>query len=198
MGMWKSICEYLAAFGYWVYVVLVANVAGIAGLFLNVSNATSGFPTWLWVALLTGGLVVAPFLAFHKMRVQRDDAKKAGQGLVLTVTAWGIGIAGQRGYPDNLADPDLLRLEVAVYPASRPPTTLDILVGRDPIPIPAVDWSGKVAATFTVHFGVSEWRHKGEQQVELVAKEGGGTHSAGRIPIDFNMEVFGRHVVLQG
>ena len=71
--MRKSLKEYITALGYWGYLVLVANISGIAGMVLDVTE-TSGFPTWVWLVLLICGLVVAPFLAFNKVRVQRDIA----------------------------------------------------------------------------------------------------------------------------
>lgn len=36
-------------------------------------------PTWLWVTLLVGGIVVAQFLAFHDVRKERDDVKRVMQ-----------------------------------------------------------------------------------------------------------------------
>ncbi len=44
------------------------------GLYLDVSG-TTGIPMWAWLVPLILGLVVAPFLSFHKVRVKRDELK---------------------------------------------------------------------------------------------------------------------------
>ena len=53
--------------------MLTVNILGLVGMVLDVTEI-SGFTIWLWPILLTGGLVIAPFWTFHRVRVQRDAA----------------------------------------------------------------------------------------------------------------------------
>lgn len=70
--MWKSLKEYVTALGHWGWIVLVDIFSGITGAYLDVSGI-EGFPTWLWVTLLGIALIISPFIAFHKLRKQRDE-----------------------------------------------------------------------------------------------------------------------------
>jgi hypothetical protein len=60
----------------------VSGVGGVLGLIaLTVTPSSSThpspvIPTWLWVTLLVGGVVIAQFLAFHDVRKERDAAKR--------------------------------------------------------------------------------------------------------------------------
>ena len=51
--------------------MLIDILSGMAGAYLDISGAW-GFPTWLWVTLLGIAFIIIPFIAFHKIRVQRD------------------------------------------------------------------------------------------------------------------------------
>lgn len=70
--MCQSLWEYITVFGHLGWVVLIEILSGITGAYLDISG-TSGFPRWLWLTLLGIGLIVIPFLAFHKVRKQRDE-----------------------------------------------------------------------------------------------------------------------------
>jgi len=70
--MRKSFTEYITALGHWGWIVLVDIFSGISGAYLDVSD-TWGFPTWLWIILLGIALVLVPFIAFHRLRIKRDD-----------------------------------------------------------------------------------------------------------------------------
>ncbi len=72
--MWQSIKEYTSLLRQSLWVVAL-NILGAVGAYLDVSN-TAGFPLAVWLALLFVGLVVSPFLAFHRVRVERDQGKK--------------------------------------------------------------------------------------------------------------------------
>ena len=61
------------ALGRWGWIVLIDTLGGIVGAILDISGQV-GFPTWIWVSLLAGGLPVASFFAFHRVRLQRDKA----------------------------------------------------------------------------------------------------------------------------
>ncbi len=123
--------------------------------------------------------------------VQRDNVLWVEQSLVLTPHTYAIGLSGMTGYPDKPDNAYWLCLEVTVHPSSKPIDTLDLLIGATTIP--ANDWSGKNVAAFSVYFNVTDWKWKGEIQVELQARIQGVVHSSGRIPIDFNVELWGSH-----
>jgi len=72
--MRQSLKEYITSLGRWVWVVLVDFILAGVGAYLDISNAAP-IPTWVWLTLLLIGLIVAPFVAFHKLRLQRDELK---------------------------------------------------------------------------------------------------------------------------
>jgi hypothetical protein len=61
--------------------LVVSSVGGVLGLIaltvppIDGAHPHAFIPTWLWVGLLVGGIVVAQFLAFHDVRKERDAAK---------------------------------------------------------------------------------------------------------------------------
>lgn len=125
--MGKSLWEYITALGHWGWFVLIDIFAGLAGAYLDISGKV-GFPTWLWMLLLGIAFIVVPFVAFHKVKVQRDKALGAEQSLVLTPHTYAIGLSGMTGYPDEPDNADWLCLEVAVNPINKPIDTLDLLI----------------------------------------------------------------------
>lgn len=54
--------------------MLIDILSGVAGAYLDVSG-TWGFPTWLWILFLIIGLLLAPFLAFHKVRLKSEEIR---------------------------------------------------------------------------------------------------------------------------
>ena len=72
--MRKSLFEYIRALGRWGWVVLGDVIAGIAGAFLDISGIWR-FPTWIWLILLIIGFIIVPFLAFHKLKLERDELR---------------------------------------------------------------------------------------------------------------------------
>jgi hypothetical protein len=60
------------------WVLIVSGVGGVLGLIALTVPPSTGkhpgplIPTWLWVSLIVGGVVVAQFLAFHDVRKERD------------------------------------------------------------------------------------------------------------------------------
>jgi hypothetical protein len=70
------------------WLVIVSGIGGVLGLIALVvpghtvaatpttpAHSTPLVPTWLWLTLLLGGLMVAQFLAFHDVRKERDAAR---------------------------------------------------------------------------------------------------------------------------
>jgi len=171
----------------WALAVVAAIMVVVQMTFPQISPCVG----WPIIALLSVCAIIFVMKGIKKSESVLGNTPE--QASVLSLTAWGIGIAGYRDYPDKPAEAWLLRLWVVVSP-SRPIATLDLFVGSEPIPIPAIDWTRKTEIAFTVHFDVSKWRYRSDIQVELVAnKESGDTYTSGRKTIDFDMEPFGQH-----
>ncbi len=69
--MWRSITDYLKAMGVWLYILIVQEGASVIGM----SDAfDTPIPRWAWGALGILGLVVAPFIAFHKQRIHNASS----------------------------------------------------------------------------------------------------------------------------
>jgi len=184
--MRESLQEYITALGRWGWAVLMGILVGGAGAYLDISGAW-GFPTWLWLTMLGVAAIIVPFIAFHRVRVQRDAALGAEQSLVLTPRTYAIGLSGMTGYPNKPDGAYWLRLEASVNATyNKPIDTLDLLIGD--ATIHANSWPGRKTAAFTVYFNVTDWKWKGEIQVELQARIQGAVHSSGRINIDFNAD----------
>lgn len=185
--MCQSLREYVTALGYWGFIVIAPITLDIIGVYqLAFDNQFTGIPSWVWFQVAFVLLLIICFIAFHRVRVQRDKALGAEQSLVLTPHAYAIGLSGMTGYPQKPENAAWLRLEVTVNPISKPINTLDLLIGSETIPVN--NWSCKIVATFTAYFNVTDWQWKGEHQVELIAKVGGKPYTSGRTPIDFNVE----------
>ena len=69
--MWKSLREYVLSLGHWGWVVAVDLVGSVTGWYLDISN-TVDIPMWVWLVPLLAALAIAPFLAFHRMRIDKD------------------------------------------------------------------------------------------------------------------------------
>lgn len=69
--MRKSLFEYGPAMlaGWWAVVIGVG--AGGLGLLLRIWTEPDP-PLWVWIGVMVGGISVAQFLAFHKLREKRD------------------------------------------------------------------------------------------------------------------------------
>ncbi len=154
-------------------------------------NQFTGIPSLVWFQVAFVFLLIIPFIAFHRVRVQRDKVLEAEQSLVLTPHAYAIGLSGMTGYPDEPDNADWLCLEVTVNPINKPIDTLDLLIDSEIIH--ANHWPCKNVAAFNAYFKITGWRWKGKNQVELIANVGNKKYSSGRINIDFNVEVWGSH-----
>jgi len=70
---WSSIKTFCELAGkWWVSVWLLTVLSGAVSFGLTVANVAQ-LPTTLWLALLLAGLVLAPSVAFHSLRIQRDS-----------------------------------------------------------------------------------------------------------------------------
>lgn len=73
--MTKSLREYVVSLGIWGWVVLIDVIGSIVGGYLDISGNVN-IPIWVWLSLLLLGLLIAPFIAFHRLRIQRDNINK--------------------------------------------------------------------------------------------------------------------------
>src|SRR4030042_7220562 len=112
--MWKSLKEYVIALGYWGLIVMVPIILNIISTYQLVSgNQFTGIPSWVWFQIAFVFLLVIPFIAFHKVRVQRDKALGTEQSLILTPRTYAIGLSGQTDYPDKPDGAYWLRLDIS-------------------------------------------------------------------------------------
>jgi hypothetical protein len=118
---------------------------------------------------------------------ERNGKRENGKSLILTPQSWAIGLSGMTDYPNKPDGAYWLRLVTSVKSTyNKPIDTLDLLIGD--IRIPTNSWTGREVAAFTVYFNVTDWKWKGEIQVELQAHIEGVVRSSGRIKVDFNAE----------
>jgi len=74
--MGKSLKEYVSALGYWGLIVIAPIVLDIVGVYqLASGNQFTGVPSWVWFQVAFVFLLIIPFIAFHKVRVKRDELK---------------------------------------------------------------------------------------------------------------------------
>ena len=64
----KSLGVYGRAAGYWWWVVVISIVLGAYGTFTD----AIGIPAWGWLLIITTGCLIAPFIAFHKQRMELE------------------------------------------------------------------------------------------------------------------------------
>jgi|GEM_PF-4290589 len=70
----ESLKAYPKALIKHLWVVIVSVILGVAGALQSVFQLL--IPDWLWMALIIGGIFVAQFLAWHKLRLDRDRLKQ--------------------------------------------------------------------------------------------------------------------------
>lgn len=72
--MWQSIKEYILVLGWWIWVILIGICLSGIGVYLNISGKEK-IPIWVWFIVLVLALLIAPYKAFNKIRVERDELK---------------------------------------------------------------------------------------------------------------------------
>jgi hypothetical protein len=83
--MRKSLKEYITALGHWgwvVAVILVGDIYGIISSYLSSSNANFVLPIWAWWVILVVILILSPFIAFHKLRLAKDESQNKLEGIL--------------------------------------------------------------------------------------------------------------------
>jgi hypothetical protein len=69
--VWKSVKEYVPAILKLWWVVVVGGILSAVGVVLNIVQGLT-IPAWLLVVIGLMGLFVAQFLAFHRVKLDRD------------------------------------------------------------------------------------------------------------------------------
>jgi hypothetical protein len=77
--MWVSIREYFKSFGRGWVAVLIDYILTPIGAYLDMSGHAT-FPTPLWITLAVIAGIVAPIIAFHRLREDRDALKGRLEG----------------------------------------------------------------------------------------------------------------------
>jgi hypothetical protein len=76
MQIYKTIIEFIRAVGKWWWWVVVEEAIGILIGTIQTFGHWSNLPKWVAPLLLIFGLVFACFVAFHRLRLERDEAVK--------------------------------------------------------------------------------------------------------------------------
>ena len=129
------------------------------------------------------GILTTCAACFLIVGIRKKEAQKS---LMLTPSAWAIGLSGMTGYPSKPDGAYWLRLQASVTAIEKPIDGLDLLIGTTTIH--ANNWPGKNVTEFTVYFDVTGWKWKGKIQVELHAHIQSAIYSSGRVNIDFDAE----------
>lgn len=75
-SIWRSLIIFTEIAGkWWLSVWILTLLSGIVSFGLTVSNIKQFSPS-IWITLLILGLVVAPMVSFHHLRMERDKFKK--------------------------------------------------------------------------------------------------------------------------
>lgn len=82
--MLKTFKEYFKDVVVWWWVVVIGTVLGGIQFFISVlaqgdSQKSLAIPIWIWISLAVFGFLIANFLAYHRMRIQRDIEKFSKQ-----------------------------------------------------------------------------------------------------------------------
>ena len=92
--MWQSFKEYVLATGRWGWVILVDILLGGAGAYLDISG-TWELPRWVWVTMVGVAVLIGPFIAFHKIRQERDEATNEVRSALSELESEVIRLGGQ-------------------------------------------------------------------------------------------------------
>lgn len=77
--LWQSVHEYVSAVRSTWWAIMLGGVFAIIGALreLKIIPNSTRAPSWLWLALTLVCFSWAQFVAFHQVRVQRDEARAA-------------------------------------------------------------------------------------------------------------------------
>lgn len=95
LNMWQSFKEHVLATGRWGWVILVDILLGGAGAYLDISGTWGLLPRWVWVTMVVVGVLTGAFIAFRKVRPERDEAKNKVRGAISELESDVIKLGGQ-------------------------------------------------------------------------------------------------------
>jgi hypothetical protein len=72
--MFRSIIEFFKAVGKWWWAVTIDLFVGALLGTAQSAGYALRVPHWLWQAMILAGFVIACLVAFHRLRIQRDEA----------------------------------------------------------------------------------------------------------------------------
>jgi len=152
---------------------------------IQIRELIPDWPGYIWIILLF--VIYALMILESAYRVYKKVERiKADKSLVITPLSYSIGPTGMPGYPKEPDQAYWLCLEVFVNPIDKPIDSIELLI--DGVEIPASNWPGIYVAAFNACFNITEWRWKGQNQIELIANVGKDKFSSGKVTIDFDIE----------
>jgi len=189
-----SISEYIPGLlKYW-WIVVIGFAGGGLGFGIDAAQGDLVVPYWVWIAVACGGLVAAQFLAFHRVRVERDELKAAGDQakptdklLVLEClrsTAFESGPETSSAFGKDTKYGLTLWIGITAAPRARIESIELEIKGR----LLPSDWNRRDFVSQHsqyVNVGLPGWVNKGEHTVRLVAWADGKKYPSE----DFNIEV---------
>jgi len=128
--MWQSFKEYVLATGRWGWVILVDILLGGAGAYLDISG-TWGLPRWVWVTMVGVGVLIGPFIAFHKVRQERDEARNKVGSAISELESEVIELGGQSITMAELFWKMGDHFSERIQPGSTPGNIYEVVEGAD-------------------------------------------------------------------
>lgn len=181
--MFKSLKQYLIGVLRWWWFLVISVGGGGLGVASIVSGEAFTVPIWVWVPIIVLGLSVAQFLAFHRVREERDELKLKVQQVAPSYI-FIIENLGKEGFnPTN----STLTIPVGITVT---PTMLveDVqlqLLGKS---IPSNWWQRRIGGSGEQHlvsFVIPEQVKSGEHTVHLVAIAEGHTAESKPFLVNF-------------
>ena len=193
--MWHSFKEYTPAIFKWWWVIVMGFAGGTIGAILSIQRGLD-VPIWVWVAIALVGLFIAQFLAFHKIRAERDQLRiESSTAKQVSSRLFSIQYQGDidfstpmtRGFPDSPSGEKLmLRILVgfvAIPAVLVESVTLEVIGKR----IPSNWESAGIGQSYGqyIYFGIPNWVNPGKHSVRLFAFADGKEWSSEEFSVDF-------------
>lgn len=182
--MRESLREYITALGHWGWLVLVDVFSGLVGAYLDISGSKWGVPTWIWITLLGIAFVIVPFIAFHKLRIKRDEMREQLQEIqkaqpsikfkIMELVKVKVGTfknnKGKSMFPDMNTGGYFVSEEMVIDKILREPYFLRALFANDPEPGKGSDAQNVCAEI--------EYYDKGKVKLIIPSFEGRWAHTS--------------------
>lgn len=152
---------------------------------IQIREMIPDWPGYVWIILFFVLYTIIMLESAYRV-YERIHKIKPDKSLTITPLSYSIGPTGMPGYPKEPENAYWLCLEVFVNPIDKAIDSLDLMI--DGVKIPASNWPGVYVAAFNTCFNITEWRWKGQKNIELIADVGKDKFSSGKITIDFDIE----------